>query len=80
MAEIENNETICTVVVNHEEQYSIWPVDRDLPKGWQQVGVSGKKEECLDYIEEMWTDIRPLSIRKNIDQSSKEPPRSERSS
>ncbi len=52
------------VVVNHEEQYSIWPADRALPLGWQAVGKSGAKAECLAYIAEVWTDMRPLSIRQ----------------
>lgn len=52
------------VVVNHEEQYSIWPVGREIPNGWRDVGQTGSKEECLKYIEEVWTDMRPLSLRK----------------
>lgn len=52
------------VVVNHEEQYSIWPTDRDLPLGWTEAGKQGTKEECLSYINEVWTDMRPLSLRK----------------
>jgi MbtH protein len=52
------------VVVNHEEQYSIWPVDRDLPNGWTDAGVSGTKQECLDHIERVWTDMRPRSLRE----------------
>lgn len=55
------------VVVNHEEQYSIWPVDRDLPNGWREAGKQGSKEECLAYIKEVWTDMRPLSLRKAMD-------------
>ena len=58
--------TIYNVVMNHEEQYSIWPVDREPPRGWQDVGKSGKKDECLAYISEVWTDIRPLSLRKRM--------------
>jgi MbtH protein len=53
--------------MNHEEQYSIWPVDRDLPLGWNEAGKSGTKQECLSYIEEVWTDMRPLSLRKQMD-------------
>jgi MbtH protein len=53
-----------TVVVNHEEQYSIWFADRDLPNGWRAVGKTGPKKDCLAYIEEVWTDMRPLSLRK----------------
>jgi MbtH protein len=59
--------TIYNVVVNHEEQYSIWPVDKDLPAGWRSVGKSGSKQECLDYIKEVWTDMRPLSLRKQAE-------------
>jgi MbtH protein len=59
--------TIYTVVVNHEEQYSIWPVYRDLPPGWKAAGKSGLKSECLAYIKEVWTDMRPLSLRKQMD-------------
>jgi len=51
------------VVVNHEEQYSIWPTYKEVPLGWNTVGVSGSKEECLAHIEQIWTDIRPLSVR-----------------
>lgn len=53
-----------TVVVNHEEQYSIWPAHKDLPLGWSEVGKRGSKDECLEYIKEVWTDMRPLSLRK----------------
>ena len=59
--------TIYTVVVNHEEQYSIWPAYRDLPPGWKAAGKSGLKSECLAYIKEVWTDMRPLSLRKQMD-------------
>jgi MbtH protein len=55
-----------TVVVNHEEQYSIWFADRELPLGWKAVGKTGSKRECLDYIEEVWTDMRPLSLRQKM--------------
>lgn len=51
-------------VVNHEEQYSIWSADREIPAGWKATGKQGSKEECLAYIEEVWTDMRPLSLRK----------------
>jgi MbtH protein len=51
------------VVVNHEEQYSIWSVRKELPKGWREEGKRGSKEECLDHIEQVWTDMRPLSVR-----------------
>jgi MbtH protein len=58
-----NDTTAYKVVVNHEEQYSIWPVDKDNPLGWKDAGKSGTKEECLAHIKEVWTDMRPLSIR-----------------
>jgi MbtH protein len=56
-----------TVVVNHEEQYSIWFADRPLPPGWSEAGKRGRKRECLDYIETVWTDMRPKSIRQAMD-------------
>ncbi|MBZ8179541.1 MbtH family protein [Oscillatoria salina] len=62
----QENATIYKVVVNHEEQYSIWPVDRENPLGWKDAGKSGKKEECLSYIKEVWVDMRPLSLRQKM--------------
>ncbi|MDB9527406.1 MbtH family protein [Oscillatoria sp. CS-180] len=56
--------TLYEVVINHEEQYSIWPKGRELPLGWNTVGVSGPKDECLRHINEVWVDMRPLSLRK----------------
>jgi MbtH protein len=61
--------TIYQVVVNHEEQYSIWPADRELPLGWTAVGKQGPKAECLAHIEEVWTDMRPLSLRKKMQEA-----------
>jgi MbtH protein len=58
--------TIYTVVMNHEEQHSIWPADRELPLGWSAVGKTGLKAECLAYIEEVWTDMRPRSLRERM--------------
>lgn len=55
------------VVMNHEEQYSIWPADRKNPEGWTDAGKTGLKAECLAYIETVWTDMRPLSVRKRMD-------------
>jgi MbtH protein len=52
-----------TVVVNHEEQYSIYPTGRPIPNGWREVGVTGNRALCLDHIETVWTDLRPLSAR-----------------
>lgn len=59
------------VVLNHEEQYSIWPADRDNPPGWREVGVSGSKEECLAHVEEVWTDMRPLSLRRQMEAAAR---------
>jgi MbtH protein len=53
-----------TVLVNDEQQYSVWLIDKTIPAGWHTVGTSGTKEHCLSYIEEEWTDMRPLSLRK----------------
>ena len=58
--------TVYKVVVNHEEQYSIWPADRDIPLGWRDTSKSGLKAECLAYVKEVWTDMRPLSLRKKM--------------
>ena len=57
------DKTIYKVVMNHEEQYSLWPGNRANPPGWKDAGKSGSKAECLAYIKEAWTDMRPLSMR-----------------
>ena len=65
---MENSDNrIHAVVVNHEEQYSIWPADRELPLGWRNSGKTGSKEECLAHIDEVWTDMRPLSLRRAME-------------
>lgn len=64
----DEDQTIYAVVVNHEEQYSIWPADRELPLGWNNAGKTGTKQECLEYIKEVWTDMRPLSLRKRMEE------------
>jgi MbtH protein len=56
------------VVVNHEEQYSLWPADRDPPAGWTDGGKVGTRQECLDHIEAVWTDMRPKSLRRAMDE------------
>jgi len=66
MSENEDN-TIYTVVVNHEEQYSIWPLDQNKPPGWRDAGKTGLKADCLEYIKEVWTDMRPLSVRRQLE-------------
>lgn len=64
----DDDDRTYNVVINHEEQYSIWPIDREMPLGWKAVGKSGTKQECLDHIEEVWTDMRPLSLRKKMEE------------
>lgn len=66
----DSEDLIFKVVVNHEEQYSIWPDYRKVPDGWREVGKTGKKKECLDYIAEVWTDMRPLSLRNAMKTSA----------
>ena len=61
--------TIYKVVLNHEEQYSVWPADRENPLGWKDGGKTGSKKECLEFINEVWTDMRPLSLRKSMEQA-----------
>jgi MbtH protein len=70
---MKNDETEDTtpyrVVLNHEEQYSIWPVGRENAPGWRDAGKSGTKAECLEYIKQVWTDMRPLSLRKRMEEA-----------
>lgn len=65
----QEDNTIYRVVVNHEEQYSIWPADRENALGWSDAGKSGSKPECLAHIKEVWTDMRPLSLRQAMAQA-----------
>lgn len=69
--ETNEEKTIYRVVINDEEQYSIWPADRENPLGWHDAGFQGTKQECLKYIEEVWTDMRPLSLRKKMEEDAK---------
>lgn len=69
MSEHREDETRYRVVRNHEEQYSIWPAERVNAPGWQDAGPTGTREECLAYIERVWTDMRPLSLRRRMDQT-----------
>jgi MbtH protein len=62
-----DDNTIYKVVLNHEEQYSIWPADRENPPGWRDGGQTGAKAECLAFIKQVWVDMRPLSLRKKMD-------------
>ena len=63
--------TIYKVVVNHEEQYSIWPAERENAMGWRDAGYQGLKQDCLNYIKEVWTDMRPLSLRKMMEEEAR---------
>src|SRR6478736_4514172 len=74
MADEQEDKTIYKVVLNHEEQYSIWPAHRENALGWKDAGKSGTKAECLAYIKEVWTDMRPLSLRKKMEEFAKNPP------
>jgi MbtH protein len=65
--EDEEDDNIYRVVVNDEEQYSIWLDYKPNPPGWRDGGKTGTKQECLTYIDEVWTDMRPLSLRKFMD-------------
>ncbi|EIE99137.1 MbtH family protein [Saccharomonospora glauca] len=65
--EDDDTTTVYTVVVNDEEQYSIWPAERTVPAGWREVGFTGVKADCLAHIEKVWTDMRPLSVRRQMD-------------
>ncbi|MFI6377785.1 MbtH family protein [Streptomyces sp. NPDC050546] len=64
------------VVVNDEEQYSVWPTDQDIPEGWRSAGKRGPKDECLAWIDEHWTDMRPLSLRRAMDETAAGPSQS----
>ena len=64
--------TVYKVVINHEEQYSIWPADRENPVGWRDAGKSGTKTQCLAHIKAVWIDMRPLSVRQWREQPSGE--------
>jgi MbtH protein len=66
MSEFEHDQA-CTVVINHEEQYSVWPQDTAIPSGWRETGYRGPKDACLAHIKDVWTDMRPLSVRKAME-------------
>jgi MbtH protein len=71
MAWEEDESATYIVVVNHEEQYSIWLDYKEIPAGWRAVGKTGPKAECLAYINEVWTDMRPLSLRKQMEEAAR---------
>jgi MbtH protein len=62
-----SDDRMFQVVINIEEQYSIWPVDKDIPPGWRSEGMQGSKEDCVAHVDRVWTDMRPLSLRKQMD-------------
>jgi MbtH protein len=62
----DEDSTRSQVVRNDEEQYSIWPADREIPAGWAATGPAGARDDCLAWIEENWTDLRPLSLRRLV--------------
>ncbi|MBE1491978.1 MbtH family protein [Plantactinospora soyae] len=66
MADEQTDDRVYRVVRNDEEQYSIWPADRDLPAGWHAEGTEGLRADCLARIGEVWTDMRPLSLRQRM--------------
>ena len=70
MFEAFRDKTPYQVVINHEEQYSLWPKDLQVPTGWKSVGVSGNKQACTRYIEEVWTDLRPLKLHNEMAQKA----------
>jgi MbtH protein len=59
---------IYTVLINDEEQYSLWLSHKEIPAGWKSVGITGTKAECMEYVDKVWTDITPLSVRKRLAQ------------
>ncbi|SAL02046.1 MbtH domain-containing protein [Caballeronia pedi] len=69
-----DDNTVFHVVVNDEEQYSIWPDFKAIPPGWREAGKSGKKEECLAWIDTVWTDMRPLSLRRQMAEGASSQP------
>lgn len=71
MMEDDDDTREYVVVMNHEEQYSIWFADREIPAGWRDMGKRGTRKECLDHIEEVWTDMRPLSLRKAMEEDQR---------
>ena len=69
MTDDQEDTTTYLVVANDEEQYSIWPQYKPLPEGWRAMGKEGPKADCLAHIEQVWTDMRPLSLRRQMEQA-----------
>jgi MbtH protein len=72
-ADDQDDTALYKVVINHEEQYSIWPADRENALGWADAGKQGTRDECLSWIDEVWTDMRPLSLRRQMGDAAAEP-------
>jgi MbtH protein len=69
MFDLDDEETTYQVVINDEEQYSVWPVDRPLPPGWRWEGTVGLMRDCVAHVDEVWTDMRPLSLRVALEEA-----------
>jgi MbtH protein len=67
LLEDERDERVYAVVVNDEEQYSIWSDDSELPAGWHKTGMTGPRAACLSHVDEVWVDMRPLSLRGQLE-------------
>ncbi len=68
---VDEYQEMYLVLINHEEQYSLWPSYKPIPAGWKAIGEERTKNECLAYVDEVWTDMRPLSLRKQIEELQK---------
>jgi MbtH protein len=68
MTENPNSEQQFVVLINDEEQYSLWPQGKAVPAGWRAAGKEGSKSECCDYVDSVWTDMRPLSLRRKMEE------------
>lgn len=66
----QSDKTRYTVLINDEEQYSLWFEHKEIPLGWKSTGMIGTKDECLQYVKDVWTDMRPLSLRKQMESDS----------
>ena len=66
-----DDDATYVVLRNDEDQYSLWPAGHEVPQGWQAVGKEGSREECSAYVDEVWTDMRPRSLRERMDSESR---------
>jgi MbtH protein len=66
-SEHDDDNRVYVVLINDEEQYSLWPRNKEVPAGWRSVDVSGSREECMKYVDETWTDMRPKSLRLRME-------------